>query len=227
MSRRIGHSFAPLLDPLFMRHCITALFVVLTLSACVGANVQMQGDIPTPMVNRLPLRVGLYLEPALVQYVFEEKIKDHGDWRLEVGPMQAKLFQQVASAMFIEAIKVDSPTPVGIELDAVLAPSIADFQIAIPSQTRSEFYEVWIKYTMRLYDTHGALIAEWPLTAYGKANQGDFGFMDNSDTLAIRQATMTALRDAGAFLALRFTTVPEVRNWLNSRTTPAPQEVPQ
>jgi hypothetical protein len=205
--------------PLSRRH-LAGLLVVLTLGGCLGANVQMQGEIPTPLVNRLPLRVGLYLEPALVQYVFEEKIQDHGDWRVEVGPMQTKLFRQIASAMFVEAVPVDSVSPPDPNLDAVLAPTIADFQIAIPSQTRSEFYEVWIKYTMRLYDTHGTLIAEWPLTAYGKANRGDFGFMDNSDKLAIRQATMTALRDAGAFLALRFTTVPEVRSWLNAR---APQ----
>ena len=88
--------------------------------------------------NRLPLRVGLYLEPALVQYVFEEKIQDHGDWRVEVGPMQAKLFRQVASAMFIEAVPVDSVTSPGANLDAVLAPSIVEFQISIPSQTRSD-----------------------------------------------------------------------------------------
>jgi len=201
-----------------MRSCLSLVFVVLTLAACTGANIQMQGEIPTPLVNRLPLRIGLYLEPALVQYVFEEKIQDHGDWRVEVGPMQTKLFRQVASAMFLEAVPVDSLTPAGTNLDAILAPRIAEFQIAIPSQTRSDFYEVWIKYTMRLYDTHGALIAEWPLTAYGKANKGDFGFMDNSDQLAIRQATMTALRDAGAFLALRFSTVPEVHAWLNART---------
>ncbi len=72
------------------------IFVALVLAGCSGANVQIAGDIPTPFVNRLPLRVGLYLEPALVQYVFEEKIQDHGDWRVEVGPMQPKLFRQVA-----------------------------------------------------------------------------------------------------------------------------------
>jgi len=203
-----------------LRRLLIGLFVALTLSGCTGANVQMQGEIPTPLVNRLPLRVGLYLEPALVQYVFEEKIQDHGDWRVEVGPMQTKLFQQVASAMFLEAVPVDSLASPGANLDAVLAPSIVEFQISIPSQTRSEFYEVWIKYMMRLYDTHGTLIAEWPLTAYGKANRGDFGFMENSDTPAIRQATMTALRDAGAFLALRFASVPQVRAWLNSRPVP-------
>ncbi len=166
----------------------------------------MQGEIPTPFVNRLPLRVGLYLEPALVQYVFEEKIQDHGDWRVEVGPMQTKLFRQVASAMFLEAVPVDSVTSPGANLDAVLAPSIVEFQISIPSQTRSEFYEVWIKYMMRLYDTHGTLIAEWPLTAYGKANRGDFGFMESSDSTSnspgnddgaarCRRVSRVALRD--------------------------------
>jgi hypothetical protein len=63
------------------------------------------------------------------------------------------------------------------------------------------------------------LIAQWPLTAYGKANKGDFGVMESSDKPAIRQATLTALRDAGAFLALRFQTVPEVKAWINSRST--------
>ena len=190
-----------------------------SLAACVGANVQMQGDIPTPLVNRLPLKIGLYFEPALVQYVFEEKIQEHGDWRVEVGQMQPKLFQKIAAAMFVESMQVDSITPTGTDLDAVLAPSIAEFQISIPSQTRSDFYEVWIKYTMRLYDIHGTLIAQWPLTAYGKANKGDFGFMDNSDKLAIRQATLTALRDAAAFLSLRFGTVPEIKTWMNARAT--------
>ena len=204
-----------------MRGYVVVVLVALTLGGCTGANVQMQGEIPTPLVNRLPLRVGLYLEPALVQYVFEEKIQDHGDWRVEVGPMQAKLFRQVASAMFLEAVPVDSVTSPGANLDAVLAPSIVEFQISIPSQTRSEFYEVWIKYLMRLYDTHGTLIAEWPLTAYGKANRGDYGFMESSDSPAIRQATLTALRDAGAFLALRFSSVPEVRAWLNARPVPS------
>src|SRR5262249_26847225 len=57
-----------------------AVLWVFVLGACTGANVQMQGDVPTPLVNQLPLRIGLYLEPALTQYVFEEKIQDHGDW---------------------------------------------------------------------------------------------------------------------------------------------------
>lgn len=202
--------------------CRLGALVALTLVGCSGAKVQMEGEIPTPLVNRLPLQIGLYLEPALVQYVFEEKIDKYGDWRIDVGPIQAKLFKQITNAMFIEAPLVESVTPTGLALDAVLAPSIVDFQISIPSQTRSEFYEVWIKYLMRLYDPQGTLIAEWPLTAYGKANRGDFGALESSDGPGIQHATMTALRDAGAFLALRFTSVPEVRAWLDSRAPVAP-----
>jgi hypothetical protein len=196
---------------------LVAVALCALLTACTGANVQMEGEIPTPLVNRLPLKIGLYFEPALLQYVFEEKIQDHGDWRVEIGPMQARLFRKIAAAMFVESVQVDSIAGAGGDLDAVLAPTIAEFQISIPSQTRSDFYEVWIKYTMRLYDIHGTLIAQWPLTAYGKANKADFGFMENSDKLAIRQATLTALRDAAAFLSLRFATVPEVKAWMKSR----------
>ncbi len=201
---------------------LAACAALSSLVACTGANVQMQGDIPTPLVNRLPLKIGLYLEPELTQYVFEEKIQDHGDWRVEIGSMQAKLFRKITSAMFVESVPVDSITPSEPPLDAVLAPSISEFQISIPSQTRSDFYEVWIKYVMRLYDTHGGLIAQWPLTAYGKANKGDFGLMESSDEPAIRQATLTALRDAAAFLALRFQSVPEIRAWMNSRSAESP-----
>jgi len=150
----------------------SCLLFVVALAGCTGANVQMQGDIPTPLVNRLPLKMGLYLEPALVQYVFEEKIQDHGDWRVEVGPMQANLFRKITAAMFVESVPVDSIASIDPNVDGVLAPSISEFQISIPSQTRSDFYEVWIKYVMRLYDSHGSLIASGPSRRTVKPTRG-------------------------------------------------------
>lgn len=196
-------------------------FATLLLVACGGATVQMEGDIPTPLVQPLPLRMGMYFEPALLDYVYEEKIENHGDWRVEVGSMQPKLFLQIGSAMFTEAKQVDSTTPSDATLDGVLAPAIADFQISIPSQTRTDFFEVWIKYLIRVYDNKGALIAEWPLTAYGKSNQSDYGFFEETNKPAMHDATMRAFRDAGAFLALRFSTVPQIKAWLDARSTPS------
>lgn len=201
-------------------HALVAIFVTILLTACSGANVQMEGEIPTPLVQPLPLRMGIYFEPALLDFVYEEKIENHGDWRVEVGAMQPKLFLQVGSAMFAEARQVNSVTELG-DLDGILAPSIADFQIAIPDQTRSDFYEVWIKYLIRVYDNKGTLIAEWPLTAYGKSNKSDYGFFEKTNQPAMHDATLRALRDAGAFLALRFSAVPPIKAWLETRAQAA------
>jgi hypothetical protein len=192
-------------------------FATLQLVACGGATVQMQGDIPTPLVQPLPLRMGFYFEPSLLDYVYEEKIENHGDWRVEVGQMQPKLFLKVGAAMFTHAEQVSSIAPGNDNLDGVLAPTIADFQISIPDQTRTDFYEVWIKYLIHVYDNKGALIADWPVTAYGKSNQSDYGFFEKTNQPAMHDATMRALRDAGAFLALRFSSVPPIKTWLDTR----------
>ena len=83
------------------------------------------------------------------------------------------------------------------ELDGVLAPTIDQVQFSTPEQTRSDFYEVWIRYRMRLFDADGTMRKEWPLIGYGKANNRNGG--DASECL--NEATIWALRDAAAVLA--------------------------
>jgi hypothetical protein len=196
------------------------LVSVMLLSACSGATVQLDDDIPSPLVEPLPLKMGVYLQPALTQYVYEERIQEHGDWRIEVGPMQSKLFMQMADALFQKAVRVSAITPLEGDLDGVLVPSIADFQISIPEQTRSDFYEVWIKYSIRVYDKGGQLVADWPLTAYGKASEKDYSWYQQTQGPAMQVATLRALRDAGAFLVMGFPKVPAIRAWMNTLHTP-------
>ena len=172
-----------------MRRFVSVCLIALTLGGCTGANVQMQGEIPDAAGQSSAAAHGSVSRTRAG--AVRVRREDPGPRRL------ARRSRSDAD----EAVPSDRVGDVprsgagglsragGANLDAVLAPSIVEFQISIPSQTRSEFYEVWIKYMMRLYDTHGTLIAEWPLTAYGKANRGDFGFMENSDSPAIRQAT--------------------------------------
>ncbi|NJN52679.1 MAG: hypothetical protein HC809_13895 [Gammaproteobacteria bacterium] len=181
-----------------------------------GATVQLEGDFPTPLVVPAPVHVGLVLEPALTQYVFEEKLERGGEWRLELGEMQPKLFRTVFGAVFAQVTEV-ADVAAGAQLDGVLVPVIDKLQIAVPTQTRSEFYEVWIRYLIRLYDPAGQLIVEWPLTAYGKASKDDYGFLEKADEPGMTAAANTAMRDAGAFLAIRFTSAREVAQWLAGR----------
>ena len=176
----------------------------------------MKGDFPAPLVEPIPVHMGLYLDPELLSYKHVEKIDQQGTWEVELGSIQPSLFRTVTNAMFTSVSELSSPPPAS-SVDAVLAPSIEQFQMTIPAQTRSNFYEVWIKYQMVLYQPDGTVIARWPLTAYGKSNREDFSVFAKKDDVAVREATVNALRDAGAFLSLRFRRVPEVKAWLDSR----------
>lgn len=191
-----------------------ACIALLGLGGCKsGASVALEGELPTPLVISTPIRVGLVLEPELTGYVHEETMERGGPWRVDIGAMQPKLFITVFDALFDEVTQIGSVADGG-HFDGVIAPAIDKMQIAVPAQTHSAFYEVWVRYIVRLYAPTGELLVEWPLTAYGKASKDDYGFMTNPDQPGMHAAAMTAMRDAGAFLALRFTADPKVQRWL-------------
>ncbi len=98
-------------------------------------------------------------------------------------------------------------------VDGILVPSIDEVQFAIPDQTGGEFYEVWIRYRMRLFAADGSVLGDWPVIGYGKANQRNFGSMDQTET-GLNEATIWALRDAAAWLSFQFRDQSEVQSWL-------------
>ncbi|MEC9223913.1 MAG: hypothetical protein VYE56_08480, partial [Pseudomonadota bacterium] len=97
-------------------------------------------------------------------------------------------------------------------VDAVFAPAIEEFQLALPAKTKLDVYEVWIKYNMRLLTAEGDYIADWILTSYGKTPTETF----RSVADGINEAAVVALRDLASSFSLSFGQVPEVRDWLSS-----------
>ena len=198
-----------------LRRAGALVFAWAALAGCGGATIKPEATFPEPIIEPLPLHVGLYLDEQLTSFVHTEEIELYGEWSVDLGQVQPVMFKKVIGAMFSQVTEISSPEAPDAQIDGVIAPSIVAFQIAIPAQTRGEFYEVWIKYNVRLLDPEGTVIIEWPLIAYGKANREDYGMKTNEP--AMEEATTLALRDAGAFLALRFTEVPEVKAWLDGQ----------
>jgi hypothetical protein len=216
------NAMAPMVEVRMRRAAAGAVLLLALglLAGCSGgATVAVEGDFPTPLVAPLPISVGLVLDDALTTFVHDEEIERFGHWRVEVGPMQGKLFRAVVGAMFQGVTEVPDVQRAAGQ-SGVIVPEIQDFQISIPARTRSDFYEVWIKYVIRLYDEGGTLVVEWPLTAYGKTSREDYGVLQDTDGPGMRDATIIALRDAGAFLALRFPQVPEVQEWIARHAPP-------
>lgn len=197
---------------------VLLIFFILLLSLSSGCNqslaIKVTSEVPTPLVNQIPLVMGVYYDEQFSNHVYRENSEDRPNWTIESGSSQVALFDKVLPSMFKEVqhvTAIDSSANIS-KVDAVLAPHIEEMQFALPRETKSGLYEVWIKYNIQLYNPDGSLIADWPLTAYGKSS---VEFLKNRNA-GLQAAIEVALRDVGAKLSLGFADVIEVKQWLAS-----------
>ena len=193
---------------------MAVLFVALALSGCGASNVVIEGSFPTPNINKIPVAVAVYYDDALREFSYLEYSETgQEEFNIESGQSHIELFNAVLPAMFDRVIVVDNLEDARAEgVDAVFAPVIEEFQLALPTKTKLDVYEVWIKYNMRLLTAEGDYIADWILTSYGKTPTETF----RSVADGINEAAVVALRDLASSFSLSFGQVPEVRDWLSS-----------
>ena len=193
---------------------MAVLLVALSLSGCGVSNVVIEGSFPTPNINKIPVAVAVYYDDALREFSYLEYSETgQEEFNIESGQSHMELFNAVLPAMFDRVIVVDNLEDARAEgVDAVFAPAIEEFQLALPAKTKLDVYEVWIKYNMRLLTAEGDYIADWILTSYGMTPTETF----RSVADGINEAAVVALRDLASSFSLSFGQVPEVRDWLSS-----------
>ena len=193
---------------------MAVLLVALALSGCGVSNVVIEGSFPTPNINKIPVTVAVYYDDAIRGFSYLEYSETgQEEFNIESGQSHIELFNAVLPAMFDRVIVVGNLEDARAEgVDAVFAPAIEEFQLALPAKTKLDVYEVWIKYNMRLLTAEGDYIADWILTSYGKTPTETF----RSVADGINEAAVVALRDLASSFSLSFGQVPEVRDWLSS-----------
>jgi len=192
------------------------------LSGCATTTVQVEGAFPSePLIEQLPLTIGVHFDEAFSNYQIDEPIPQRGDWSITMGNAQVQMFRTVLPAMFERVVELEDPSAAA-EVDAVLRPRVDDMQFAIPFQTKSNFFEVWIRYQLTLTAPGSEqIIASWPLTAYGRTRDA---FLEGAEA-AIEQAAVMALRDAAAFLAIDFADTRELEPWLAEKLPPPAEDL--
>ena len=199
------------------------------LSACGAKQVVVEGNFPTPVLDPIPLTLGIvYPEEFLNHEIYDEAAgRTESDWLVKTGAAQVEFWDILFGAMFENVVHIRSHDDIHRyegEVDGVIVPYVNDLQYTIPLYTNIKVYEIWMKYQFRLVtldDIHdhanGDLtyhpeqnLAEWQLTAYGKTPTA---FLQ-SDEAAVNLAAVVALRDAGANFATSFRRVPGVKAWL-------------
>lgn len=175
----------------------------------------VEGSYPSPNVRRIPLTLGVLYDDELKNFIYTE-YTDAGKEEYEVasGKTHMDLFSAVLPAMFERVVVVDSLEAArAAQVDAVFEPSIEEFQLALPQKTRLDAYEVWVKYNMRLLAPDGSYIADWVVTSYGKTPTESLRTVESG----INDATVGALRDLASNFTLSFSSVPEVKEWLEAQ----------
>ncbi|WP_232059054.1 hypothetical protein [Kineobactrum salinum] len=189
--------------------------LALVLAGCGAKQVVVKGQFPAPVMNELPLTLGVWYDEEFAQHEFFDEAAGRAEssWLVKSGQAQVELWDTLLNGMFRKVVHMDArpaPGQMNPVVDAVLVPSVEELQYAIPAHTSVKVYEIWMRYRLQLLTLNGEPIAEWTMPAYGKTPTA---FMQ-SDEGAVNLAAVVALRDAGAHFASSFTRVPEVEQWL-------------
>lgn len=190
-------------------------FACLLLTACGPNVVQMDPlrEFPRPIVDQFPADIALYYSEEFRTYTYIEERPGArgGDWEITLGPPQVQVFDMVFSSLFRSAEHADSEAlPDQGPAKALFVPRVEEFQFALPVDTNIKIFEIWVKYSIGIFDSSGDEVMRWPFTAYGKTPTA---FL-KSNGQAINQAASIALRDAGASMISGFMRDQKLKEWL-------------
>lgn len=206
---------------------LLALALVSLTVGCGPATVQVEGNFPAPLLEPLPLTMGVWYSEDFANHEFYEEAKRQGEssWLVSTGTAQVEMWDRLFTGMFTQLVRVESKPGAGRGrpgLDGILIPHVEELQYTIPTHTNVKIYEIWLRYRFELVNARGDTIAEWFMTSYGKTPTA---FLQ-SDQAAVNLAAVMALRDAGANFSTNFSRVPELQGWLQEKRVPKGASTP-
>lgn len=201
------------------RHLIRSVILLLPLLAGCDQALIVPTTFPEPVVEPLPLDVALHFTDAFANYRYQENVEGDAKWDIELGQANVALFENVSRRLFRSATRVTS-RPVGeaaAAYDAIIEPSIAAFEFSLPSQSATDQYSVWIRYTVKIFRPDGTELTAWIISAYGESDSTML-----RPARSMEQATILALRDAAAMLTVNFANEARARGVMPMEKADAP-----
>ncbi len=199
---------------------------LLALAACSSYSVRVASDFPVPVMEQQPFVAGLLLDPTIRNYRYQENEPDRAAWTVEFGESNARLFQQIFTGMFRQLVTLEQEgKALPPNIDILLQPVLMDYQISTPAVSKSDYFEVWIKYKLRVADPNRQPVTDWIFTAYGRTPKAGSG----GPEAALQEATRRAMRDAAAAIVTGFLRQPGVQAYLNGldRSIQARAQLPE
>ncbi len=206
------------------------LVAALAMAGCTFAVPIEATRLPAPLVEPLPLTVGVYYDAEFRAYEHRQKIRgevaEH-TWTFSLGPPSVAYFDQVFASIFERAVPVQNRPSLPArrpEVAAIIEPSIETFHVRSPPHPGiSAFpvpfgtYSATIGYRITLYSVQGDVIASWTVGGSGAiqhtfVSEGLAGIVKGIYSEVIN----AAMREAAGKFILAFRDQPEIRRWLKS-----------
>jgi hypothetical protein len=189
-----------------------------SLASCGGSQVIVESTFPTPLIEPLPVSMGIIIPDELYNFIYTEDIPDQSLWTIALGDANVAMLAPVFKGMFRETRDVESLALVAGDrtLDGIIEPKLDKFEFDVPTGERDEFVEVWLQYQITVYEPDGGTVIQWPVSGYGKSEL----VRDPED--AVQRAAVVAMREAGATISTKFSEQPQVKQWLGGKGHAAP-----
>jgi hypothetical protein len=189
---------------------LLAVATAALLAGCGGSEVIVESTFPRPLVEPLPVSMGVVIPDELYNFIYTEDIPDQSLWTIALGDANVAMLGPLFEGMFQQTRDIDSLALAAGDrtLDGVIEPKLEKFEFDVPQGERDEFVEVWLQYEITVYEPDGATVIEWPVSGYGKSEL----LRDAED--AVQRAAVVAMREAGATIATKFSEQPQIKEWL-------------
>jgi len=185
------------------------LGTALTCGCATHVTVPVEHSFPEVVAKPRDLTATLVMDKEFRTYLAHPT----ENVQIQIGQPQVDLMTKAFRGLFAEVKVVSSKEQATADTDLVIVPSVREVQLSTPSESYLNVYEVWIKYNLDIETADGVPVDSWFLPAYGKTPSSYL----LSRTIAIHDATIVALRDAGAKLMLDFYRIPAINGWLQQR----------
>jgi hypothetical protein len=190
----------------------SAILASTLLFGCGSSQVIVESSFPKPLIEPLPLSMGVIIPDELYNFIYTEDIPDQSLWTIALGDANVAMLEPLFRGMFRETTDVDAvPQAADTALDGVIEPKLDKFEFDVPVGERDEFVEVWMQYQITVYEPGGATVLQWPVSGYGKSEL----VRDPED--AVQRAAIVAMREAGATIATKFSQQPQIKDWLEGK----------
>lgn len=186
--------------------------VALLVTACGSSGtrrVDVNSDIPTPVVEKLPVVAGVVFDEQLTRFTTTEQQQNGKKWQIGLGNTNRKVLNDIFVSLFETVIELPdteaaaSTTP---SVEFTLVPRIDDYSMLSAGDAGGKFYAVSMRHFIDIYRSSGERAGTMEVNSYGRHRKT--GPMTNG-TAEIDAATDDAFRD------LAVTLVVELPNQLN------------